>query len=326
MEQKRMQRRNFLQSAASGGLMAAPLVSLAQTANAEEAKNEREVRLEYLMPREIEAAMKERPILFQPLGTIEWHGLQNIVGLDAVKAHMLCIRAAQKAGGLVAPPLFGGVGGLSEAHTFVMEPEDDVFSKLLRPWLEQLCREAIRQGFKAIIVLTGHYGAAQQIVVRETAVRMSRVLGAPILGTPEYMLALDVGYTGDHAAWGETSLMMDMDPERVDLSRLGDEPHKGVYGRDPKKYATREDGEKLANTIIVRLAALAMKMPLWDAETRRRFVEAESALVNRQLDLLGETQKAWTAWRNIPNGVFADYGKLLAEEKFEEIVELVKEL
>jgi creatinine amidohydrolase len=43
-----------------------------------------EVRLEYLMPREVEAAMTACPTLFIPLGTIEWHGLHNVVGLDAV--------------------------------------------------------------------------------------------------------------------------------------------------------------------------------------------------------------------------------------------------
>jgi creatinine amidohydrolase len=182
------------------------------------------------------------------------------VGVDAVKAHALCVRAAEKGGGLVAPALYGGVGGMNEPHTFVMEPEDSVFSNLLRPWLEQLCREMARDGFRAIIILTGHYGAAQQIVVRETAVRMSRVLGIPVLGTPEYILAMDVGYTGDHGAWGETSLMMHLYPDTVDLSRLGDPPHKGVGGRDPKE-SSAEDGRLITDTIVSRLAALSQKMP-----------------------------------------------------------------
>ena len=170
-----------------------------------------------------------------------------------------------KGGGVVSPPLFGGVGGLSEPHTFIMDPEDDVFSRLLRPWLEQLCREMARDGFRAIIILTGHYGAAQQIVVRETAVRMSRALGIPVLGTPEYWLALDVGYTGDHAAWGETSLMMHLFPDTVDLSRLGKPPYQGVGGRDPKE-SSAEDGRRITETIVSRLATLAQKMP--DLEPR----------------------------------------------------------
>jgi creatinine amidohydrolase len=285
-----------------------------------------ETRLEHLKPKEIEEAMRVCPTLFLPLGTIEWHGLHNIVGLDALKAHMLCVRAAERGGGLVAPPLYGGVGGLNEPHTFVMEPENSLFSNLLRPWIEKLCAEAVRQGFKAIIILTGHYGASQQIVVRETAVRMSRVLGIPVLGTPEYILALDVDYFGDHAAWGETSLMLYLDPESVDLNRLGEEPHQGVGGRDPKRFAKKEDGEKLAETIISRLAALSVQMPQWDEDTIERFAASEAALVSRQMTLSGQKHEVWSGWRHIAAGVLSPYGQLLVERKFKEIEALAANL
>jgi len=291
----------------------------------EDRRDGREVRLERLRPREIEQALEACPVLYQPLGTVEWHGPHNIVGLDAVKAHHLCVRAARRGGGLVAPALFGGVGGLDHPHTFVMEPENDVHSVLVRAWVEKLGREAVRQGFRAVIILTGHYGAAQQMVIRDVAVRLTRSLGVPVLGTPEYFLALDVGYLGDHAAWGETALMLYLDPDSVDLSRLGQPPHKGVGGRDPRE-ATRADGQKLAETIIARLARLASQMPRWDAATRQRFVEAEAALVNRQLALAASEKAVWAGWRNIGKGAFSDYGRLLADQKFEEIVELTRQL
>jgi len=322
----RIIRRRTLVGGLGLGALTSALASPAKTAEEQSSPDLPEVRLEHLRPAQIDAAMKACPTLFQPLGTIEWHGLHNIVGLDALKAHMLCTRAAQRGGGLVAPPVYGGVGGLDQPHTFVMEPENDVFSVLLRPWVEKLCREAVRQGFRAVIVLTGHYGAAQQIVVRELAVRMTRVLGVPVLGTPEYWLALDVGYTGDHAAWGETSLMMYLDPASVDLSQLGDEPHRGVGGRDPKRFATRADGEKLARTIVERLAGLARQMPSWDAATIRRFADAEAALVNRQMTLAAQEKNTWAAWRNVVKGVLADYGRLLLERRFEDIAAQVEKL
>jgi len=71
------------------------------------------VRLEFLRPREIEEAQAECATIFQPLGTIEWHGVHNVVGLDAVKAHALCVQAAQKAGDW-SRALYGGVGGLDQ--------------------------------------------------------------------------------------------------------------------------------------------------------------------------------------------------------------------
>lgn len=323
-----MKRRTFLRriGAASAAVSLVPSVPAGEPAApaSDALAISAEVRLEWLRPRQIEAAMKRCPVLFLPLGTIEWHGFQNVVGLDAVKAHALCIQAAQRVGGLVAPPLFGGVGGLNEPHTFVMEPEDDVFSNLLRPWVERLCREAVRQGFRAVIILTGHYGAAQQIVVRELAARLTRILAVPVLGTPEYWLALDAGYLGDHAAWGETSLMLHLQPASVDLGQLGEAPHKGVHGRDPKTTATAADGRRLAETIIDRLAALASQMPQWDAATRERFLHAESALVARQLLLAGREKSTWAAWRNL--APMAPYGQLLVERKFEEIAGLAEKL
>ncbi len=308
---RRLGRRAFLGTAAAGALLGSHSARAQDTPG-----GRREVRLEFLRPREIDQAQAACATIFQPLGTIEWHGVHNVVGVDAVKAHALCVRAAQEGGGVVAPAVYGGVGGLSEPHTFIMDPENDVFSKLLRPWLEQLCHEMARNGYRAIIILTGHYGAAQQIVVRETAARMSRALGIPVLGTPEYWLALDVGYLGDHAAWGETSLMMHLFPETVDLSRLGQPPYQGIGGRDPKE-SSAEDGRMMTEKIVSRLAILARRMPAWNTETLDRFVDAEVALVAKQLAAPRGKDAIWTAWRNI--GVMRDYGKLLAEERFDEI-------
>ncbi len=285
-----------------------------------------EVRLEYLRPRQIEEAIAERPVLFMPLGTIEWHGRHNTVGLDALKVHQLCIRAAREGGGLVMPPLYGGMGGLNEPCTFVIEPEDSYTSLLLEPWLQRQCAEAIRLGFRAVIMLTGHYGPSQQLIVRETAVRMTRILHRPILGTPEHFLALDEGYFGDHAAFFETSLMMHLFPESVDLGELGDPPHQGVGGRDPKQYATAADGKRLADAIVGRLVRLAQQMPEWDDCTVERFVRAEGELVARQFILGSREGKIDAAWRRVPEGALAAYPEFLTEGKFEELIDLYQRL
>ncbi len=312
---RKLRRRQVLGAAAVGTLLGSRVASM-QAQSVDSAAG-REVRLELLRPREIDEARKACPTIYQPLGTIEWHGVHNVVGVDAVKAHALCVQAAKKGGGVVVPPLYGGVGGLNEPHTFIMDPEDSVFSRLLRPWLEQLCREMARDGYRAIIILTGHYGAAQQIVVRETAVRMSRALGIPVLGTPEYMLALDEGYSGDHAAWGETSLMMHLFPGAVDLSQLGEPPYQGVGGRDPRQ-SSAEDGRRITETIVSRLATLAQKMPTWNEQTLDRFVDAEATLVAKQLSAPRGRNVIWTAWRNNATAM-RDYGRFLAEERFDEI-------
>ena len=60
----------------------------------------REVRFEEMFPWEIAAAMAEAPLCYLPLGTLEWHGEHAAVGLDALKAHAVCVRAAERSGGL----------------------------------------------------------------------------------------------------------------------------------------------------------------------------------------------------------------------------------
>ncbi len=283
----------------------------------------RKVQWELMLPHEMEAALERCPTAFVPLGTLEWHGRQNALGLDALKAHVLCVRAARLGGGVVLPPVYGGVGGVDQPHTVVMEPEPTFHSTVLEGWLRPLCRELRRNGFRAVILLTGHYGASQQLAVRETAVRESQRLDIPILGTPEYWLALDAGYSGDHGGPFETSLMMELRPELVDLSRLeGDPPYQGIGMGDARRESSRELGGRLCEVMVARLAKLARRMPQWDAETRSRFVHAEQALVGYQLELGGRSEDVWAAWQDLRP--FEQYAAWLVQERFDDIAGLVQ--
>jgi hypothetical protein len=71
---------------------------------------------------------------------------------------------------------------------------------------------------------------------------------------------------------------------------------------------------------------LARLMPQWDNATLHRFIDAEAALVNRQLELAASEKQVWAAWRNIGKGVFNDYGRLLVEQRFEDIAALAGKL
>ena len=177
----------------------------------------------------------------------------------------------------------------------------------------------------AVIVLTGHYGASQQVTVRETAVRESQRLDIPILGTPEYWLALDAGYLGDHGGPFETSLMMELIPELVDLSRLeGDPPYQGIGMGDARRESSRELGSRLCEVMVGRLAELARRMPGWDGDARRRFIRAEQALVSYQLEAGGRSGNVWAAWQDLQH--FGGYAEYLVDERFEEIAGLVEGL
>ena len=59
-----------------------------------------EVRWERMFPDQLEAAFARSPILYLPYGMCEPHGPHNTLGLDALKAHALCCRAAETGGGM----------------------------------------------------------------------------------------------------------------------------------------------------------------------------------------------------------------------------------
>ena len=281
------------------------------------------VQWELMLPAEFRAAQAALPVCFLPLGTVEWHGEHNALGLDALKAHALCVAAALQAeGGVVHPPLYGGMGGLNKPATVVVEPELAWENYLLRPWLEQLLYEFYRQGFRAIIMLTGHYGHNQQIVVRETAARMSERLRIPVLGTPEYWLAHDAGYLGDHAGIGETSLLWYLQPDLVALNRIDDDPDYGKDGRI-RDGSSPILGKQYADLIVARMATLARTMPTWDDAQLDRFVAAERALVVAQ-SKGWRTQGPWAAWAKLAEHVH--YGEWLVAGDFEKIIAMAQAL
>jgi creatinine amidohydrolase len=292
---------------------------------ADERRTFETIQWERMLPREFREAMARLPVVFLPLGTVEWHGEHDALGLDSLKAHALCVTAARKAGGgVVHPPVYGGMGGLDKPATVILEPEHAWENSLLRPWLEKLCYEFHRLGFQAIIMLTGHYGHNQQIVVREVGARMTERLQIPVLGTPEYWLAHDIGYLGDHAGIGETSLLWHLHPELVAMDRINDDPDYGSEGTI-ERGSSRELGRKYAECITDRLAGLAQRMPAWGDETRAAFARAERALVRSQVTAWRK-QEAWTAWRTLVNRGLVHYGEYLSQDRFDRIEAMAAEL
>ncbi|MBM3265661.1 MAG: creatininase family protein, partial [candidate division Zixibacteria bacterium] len=66
----------------------------------------REVRWERMFRDELDAAFRACPVVYFAYGLCEPHGPQNAVGLEALKAHAICVQASHRHGGIVAPPDF----------------------------------------------------------------------------------------------------------------------------------------------------------------------------------------------------------------------------
>jgi creatinine amidohydrolase len=216
------------------------------------------VQYEEMFPWQIARAIAEVPLCYVPLGVLEWHGEHNVVGLDTIKAHALCVEAARRSGGVVVPPLYwatderedlgdgtyltGGVEHGERYHVpgnmFWLRPQ--TFHDLLLDMYEAMRR----RGFRAIVVLTGHWSRRVHLPTLEATGRdflAERPAMRWALFTDQ-QLAEGLPYPWEHAAGGETSLLMAIRPDLVDLSQTleTDQSLRPFYERaNPEHLARR---------------------------------------------------------------------------------------
>ncbi|ANG61591.1 hypothetical protein A8C75_03270 [Marinobacterium aestuarii] len=214
------------------------------------------VQIELLMPHEIRAAMAERPVVFMPLGTYEWHAEHLPIGLDALTAQGVCLHVALRDGGLVCPPLYYGTGGGHGDYPFtiMMQGEAEI-AALLRYSLVRL-RDF---GMQLAVLFSGHFAPEQIRMIENIAAQWNDE------GHSMQVLALamnmgeDIPIEPDHAGMFETTLLASLWPDRVDVSRLPpleeglpdadrgkspfgaqrhdpQHPLHGIFGPDPRGY------------------------------------------------------------------------------------------
>lgn len=195
----------------------------------------REVRWERMFPDELEAAFAARPLVYYTYGLCEPHGPQNAVGLDALKVREIAIRAAKEHGGIVAPTDYWHIHELGGYAIWGARYVGEVQRKWLTavpPWVhfKSVCyqvRAAEQIGFRAAILLTGHYGPNWEDLKRlveliQPHVRV-RLYALPDFEANTPGFDNDDGATGDHAGRVETSLLWALQPQSVDVSRIPSE-------------------------------------------------------------------------------------------------------
>ena len=228
------------------------------------------MRAEYLRPEQFQEILRQTPLVYQPIGTIEWHGQHLPIGNDALKAHGICLRASERTGGVVMPPLYWGVDALRAHDGEWLEGMDSAAGfelpgsvyrlshELFESLIEEMLVEILRQGVRVVVLLTGHNARVQEAIIRCVA---ERVNGAR---PDRYVWALSeyepvrpdlIPDAGDHAAKWETSLMMALHPESVDMSCL---PAEGdllaIGGIDPRTEASVEYGERGVELVAEQMA------------------------------------------------------------------------
>ncbi len=198
----------------------------------------RTVSFARLRPAEIIAERGRCPVLYQPLGPLEWHGPHLPLGTDPLHAEAVSIRAAQMAGGVVMPTLYWGtererqpkmlrdigfhgdewiVGMDFPSNTLpsLYAPED-VFGLIVREQLNLL----LRLGFRLILLINGHGATNHMDVLERLAAEYTVATAARVEHILAFAPAADDHQAIGHADALETSLMMALHPDSVDLSTL----------------------------------------------------------------------------------------------------------
>lgn len=222
----------------------------------------KKVQFEQFTPGELEALVRDRPLAWLPVGTLEWHGRHLPVGLDALKARALCLRIAERAGGAVLPANYHSILGMAFPWTF--RYPDRVFSGGVTTTLRYLHK----YGFKVMFIVTGHYPVTQVLRLITLAEAFMASRDAVVVALPEFAMAGATGYDGDHAAKWETSLMMELFPELVDEHELEQMAGKGsfslfregVMGENPADCASRELGAETVKVMVDNFSSLAAEL------------------------------------------------------------------
>jgi creatinine amidohydrolase len=225
----------------------------------------RTVRYEEMLPHEFEEALSAFPVAYAPFGSLEWHGPHLGLGNDTLKAHGLLMRVAEKYGGVVVPHTYWGhMNHWRPGCHPGLRPEvvDELFADIFRG--------LVTVGFKVVIGVTGHDVKEQVASLRRAVEAISADGKAAGFAMMEADLNPDDPEVGmDHAAHWETSYLMSIRPELVDLRKLAevatpeeemDWKKLGIGGLNPLSHASRELGERAINKMIDAIGAKAQQL------------------------------------------------------------------
>ena len=232
---------------------------------------------ELLRPAQVRDLRRKTPIAYIVAGSLEWHGFQNPLGTDGLKAHAICCEAALGYGGVVLPPLYLGLFEPEktrwgppgwEGYTLGCSQLD-----VLESAATALSRALVDVGWRVLVGVTGHDVSGQRDVLRraiEQATAGTTAAGFALmegeLHTPDDEIPLSM----DHAGAWETSCMLSAYPNKVDLDTLrarrlsADEDlqisgPEGIGGKNPLKYASAEVGQRIIQRMGELIGAKASR-------------------------------------------------------------------
>ena len=250
-----------------------------------------EVEYTHLTPTDFRERIAEAPIAYLPLGTLEWHGEHLPLGSDGMQSFSFMKDLAREVGGIVLPMLYLGPDKMKIIDEKVLYGMDHwlseeegkmqmtaqqldgsaywVTDELFHQIVENSINQLARSGFK-IVVAHGHGPSTRHVIdhwqeweekygVMIYTCWTWNIRGENDQEATERSSKQGLGIMTDHAATNETSLMMYYYPDLVKMEHLPADTAQwplAVAGRDPRLYASAEQGQKAVEFQLERMAKL----------------------------------------------------------------------
>ena len=224
------------------------------------------VKYEEMLPHEFEEALQRFPVAYVPVGSLEWHGRHMALGNDSLKAYGILLKTAEKFGGIVVPPTYWGHMKMYDkpcSHPGIPpEAVDALFTAIFQG--------LVVTGFKVVIGVTGHDVDEQLDSLQKAADSINADGTAIGFAMKEGDLYDLEGEIMDHAGYWETSILMYLRPELIDLERIKHEDlttetgHRaaGILGRDPRTDASPALGDLFVNRMADNIGRKAEELLL----------------------------------------------------------------
>ena len=200
------------------------------------------IRFETLVPAELLQEVNGRSLVYQPVGSMEWHGPHMGMGMDTVNAYSVAVETAKRTGGVVMPPLYIGTETPRDPETLrklgftgtekitgMDFPHNAVKSFYWPPILfESIVRQQTQMllgmGFRQIVWLNGHGADKQLEILQRICKEYSQLSGCCVMTMMS--LVEGCGASIGHAGLVETAIFDYLCPEAVELDRLPPKPEK----------------------------------------------------------------------------------------------------
>jgi creatinine amidohydrolase len=175
---------------------------------------------------EVEAFLEKHHTIIVPTGATEQHGPHAPLLTDVLIPQEIARRAAPRIGALVAPPLNYALSYPHVGFKGLVHIRIPTFMAMI----EDLCVAFANSGFKRIIFLNGHYDNTYAIAYAcaNAADKIARDVKAFPVNywdalTPEEIAEFSTLKTGLHANLAETSAVLAINPDLVDMDRANAE-------------------------------------------------------------------------------------------------------